>query len=352
MGLNMPKILKKFGCWGGVFVFMFFLAGQGRSLEIRGPFLKEVTATSAVIFWETDEGGNSLVHYGVSSFDAVIQGEDGQYSSITQAYEHEVTISNLTPQTSYQYKVSSNGVESEEGRFKTQSENPEDSFTFAVFPDVAARSSWRRSDGKVDPEANDNDYIPEMRNKLLQANPDLVIIPGDLIEWTRVDDYRVFLEFMQPVMKNIPVYPSMGNHEASKGKEGEIGPEAYYTFMHREKNYVFTYHRNVSFISFSTGVYDVNNPPIQILRNLLKEAERTEALWKIVYFHRPQYSRSTHRHSWGPTPMTEVLDEFEVDFSFAGHHHCYERSYPCRGGRISNRLAVRRGSRRDYLHHC
>jgi len=102
---------------------------QGGGQDVTPPVISNVqatniTLTSAVIQWTTDEDSDSVVEYGTSP---------GNYthseSDSAMVTSHSVTLSNLTPSTTYYYRVKStdaseNTATSSEYDFTTQSEQP------------------------------------------------------------------------------------------------------------------------------------------------------------------------------------------------------------------------------------
>ena len=67
-----------------------------------GPQVSNVKATSATITWNTDKSSNSIVHFGVTSS---YGSQQGNYTTLVK--EHLVDLANLSPSTTYHYKISS-----------------------------------------------------------------------------------------------------------------------------------------------------------------------------------------------------------------------------------------------------
>jgi len=86
-----------------------------------GPDVSNITTTSAVVTWHTDEASSSVVEYGTEpEYGLTAEGED----NVT---EHSVPLSSLSPDTAYYYRVGStdasdNTVWSEQKTFKTSAE--------------------------------------------------------------------------------------------------------------------------------------------------------------------------------------------------------------------------------------
>ncbi len=86
-----------------------------------GPSVSEVTTTSAVIIWSTDEESDSVVEYGEAPEYGLTAEQAGNVT------EHSVALSSLSPDITYYYRVGStdaggNTVWSEQRTFKTLAE--------------------------------------------------------------------------------------------------------------------------------------------------------------------------------------------------------------------------------------
>jgi len=63
----------------------------------RGPFLEQVTSTTAEVSWWTNIPTKSVVAYGTTSFGTTV-------SSTALVYQHVIQLTSLAPGTTYQYK--------------------------------------------------------------------------------------------------------------------------------------------------------------------------------------------------------------------------------------------------------
>jgi hypothetical protein len=80
--------------------------GGGSSIDRTKPIISSVTVSgitgeSATVNWKTDKAANGLVQYGLS-----IQYDFGQINTDLSA-DHTITLSHLTPDTAYHYRISS-----------------------------------------------------------------------------------------------------------------------------------------------------------------------------------------------------------------------------------------------------
>jgi hypothetical protein len=77
------------------------IGGTGQPLQISSVRASNITATSAVVSWYTNESASSLVNYGLtSSYGNTATGPSG-------VTNHQVSLYNLTSNTTYHYKVTS-----------------------------------------------------------------------------------------------------------------------------------------------------------------------------------------------------------------------------------------------------
>lgn len=88
----------------------------------NGPNIKRLSSSSAVIFWETNEAGTSVIEYGESSEYGMLK------KNAIRSLTHWLTITELKPSTTYHFRVGSadscgNGPDyTEDQQFKTPQE--------------------------------------------------------------------------------------------------------------------------------------------------------------------------------------------------------------------------------------
>ncbi|UCE74218.1 MAG: S8 family serine peptidase [Methanomassiliicoccales archaeon] len=85
---------------------------------LTGPSVWTMGESTATIVWTTDEGSDSVLHYGLSS------NYDKTESDSSIVISHQILLSDLTPSTTYHYKIVStdewgNSVESDDNTFTT-----------------------------------------------------------------------------------------------------------------------------------------------------------------------------------------------------------------------------------------
>jgi phosphodiesterase/alkaline phosphatase D-like protein len=91
----------KFGLLAWLCIAAFAQLSSAANL-MRGPYLQLGTPTSVVVRWRTDVATNSLVRYGL-----VPGSLTSTVDNLSSATEHVMTISGLSPNTTYYYSVGS-----------------------------------------------------------------------------------------------------------------------------------------------------------------------------------------------------------------------------------------------------
>ncbi|MDI6791398.1 MAG: S8 family serine peptidase [bacterium] len=288
------------------------LLPETQPLEIvRGPYLSSVTTNSIIINWGTNVSGDSRVDFGLTS-----AYDQSEYSS-TQTTSHSLTLTGLETSTTYHYQATSqNGttVSSQDRAFRTAPYSHEP-LTFAAFGDTRTG----------------HDAHQTLVNAIHSWGPDLVTNTGDLVNngW-HTSDWETFFEINRELMKEIPYYASIGNHEYYYETTCPLYFE-YFAFPGNERWFSFDY-GNSHFIFLDTNRvewYETGTEQYNWLANDL--AAHTNAEFTFVFFHQPPYSSSRHcvYDGYAPTmraALCPLFEDYGVDIVFNGHDHNYERS--------------------------
>jgi predicted phosphodiesterase len=153
---------------------------------------------------------------------------------------------------------------------------------------------------------------------------EFAIMLGDNIYGSdRPQDYvRKFETPYRPLLDaDVKFYAALGNHD-------DRTQVNYKLFNMDGKRYYTHSHGNVEFFVLDSTYVD----PVQ-LAWLEQELARSDARWKIAYFHHPLYS-SGARHG-SEIDLRELVEplfvKHGVDVVFSGHEHFYERMNPQQG---------------------
>ena len=308
------------------------------------PYLQNVTETSIVVCWQSDEASDGTIEYWVEG-----SSEIGILSADI-AERHEALLADLQPGTAYRYcvKIPAEGAQtSYSGTFLT-APTEETPFSFVVYGDT-------RGDG-----ANHRAVVAAIRS----GSPAFVIHTGDLVSYG--DSNYFWGSFWgtvgaengeESLVANSPFYPVLGNHEymATGGTYKDEAITKFQSYFVLPENGLETEHPEWTdrFYSFRYGpvyvivldvnndsdpAYDLNNvltvgppdihpgsPQYEWLLNQLKAAR--ECAFTFVCFHHSPYS--TGHYGPGASMKMRFLDplfrQHGVDAVFTSHDHLYER---------------------------
>ena len=261
----------------------------------------------------------------------------------TQEYtyvSHKAIAENLTPGTTYAYRVGVEGYWSEIGKFVTASDKQEP-FTFIYM---------------TDSHIMNQDYVNDTRRcaEMAVANTpeaQFCVFPGDFVETgtNRNSEWeweRWFEEAMRPVIKNMPIVPTDGNHDDSENLNytyhfntdnqfkinAKVKPQfdgTTYSFMYGDVLFLVyslqDYWKGEYSLSTCTSTYLTND-----VGNWFREqvAAHPEAKLRIALVHKNIFSGSGHQED-EETPlfratMLPIMKECQIDVMLQGHDHCYE----------------------------
>ena len=198
------------------------------------------------------------------------------------------------------------------GADETQPPRSKDSLRFAVLGDSG-------TGGRAQYE------VGEQLARSLETFPfEFVLMLGDNIYGSeRPQDFaRKFEKPYQALLdRKISFYASLGNHDDPNQrfyKPFNMNGERYYTFSKK----------NAQFFALDSNYMDKEQQAW-----LERELSRSNADWKIAFFHHPIYS-SGARHG-SEVDLRDIVEplflKHRVSVVFAGHEHFYERLKPQKG---------------------
>ena len=247
---------------------------------IYGPYSLKVTPETAIIAWEERGWNDELRHV-------------------------EVNVAGFSPLTRYLYRV--NGAE-KDGRFLTP---PLDNSPFSFFVWGDSRTG--------------TDIAGQIADKMIETDPDAsfalhtgdFVIDGDRLEcwdsewWGPMSDLMLYL----------PIYPTMGNHEA--------GSPFYYRYFSalggNGSNYSFDWDGSHFLVFDSTAENFGSDEQIEWITSDLQQNQ--DANFTVVSHHLPVYASSTAGGS-GSEDLQDILvpiyEQYGVDLVFNGDVHTYQ----------------------------
>jgi hypothetical protein len=316
---------------------------------VRQPYLQLVTPTSITIVWRTnlESANNSRVQYG-TVFGTLNQTATGTATispSNPNVKDHLVTITGLSPATTYFYNVgtATNGVQ---GGGTNQ-------HFFVTAPAVGSSTpvrAWVLGDtgfGSADQALVRDAMLTETTSN--PPAPHLILHMGDIAynDGTDAEFTTKHFAMYQNILRHTPLWPTLGNHESpsvntslgigpyyeahvlpANGQAGGVasGTEAYYAFDYA----------NVHFIVLDS-MDSSRAPGSPMLTWLQNDLAATGQEWVIAFWHHPPYSKGTHNSDNAADSGGRMIDMREtvlpileaggVDLVMTGHSHNYERSY-------------------------
>lgn len=261
----------------------------------------------------------------------------------TQEYtyiSHKAVAEGLTPNTTYAYRVGVDGYWSEIGVFTTASDQKEP-FTFIYMTDSHIMNQEYVDAARLCANAV-AEYAPEAK---------FCVFPGDFVETgtNRNSEWeweRWFDEALRPVIKQMPIVPTDGNHDDSENlnytyhfnTDNQFKENAAVKPQFDGTTYSFVY-GDVLFMVYSLqdywkGAYSLSNCTSTYLTNdvgdwFREQVEKhPEAKWRVALVHKNIFSGSGHQED-EETPlfratMLPIMKECEIDLMLQGHDHCYE----------------------------
>ncbi|MBX3177568.1 MAG: metallophosphoesterase family protein [Candidatus Hydrogenedentes bacterium] len=295
------------------------------------PYLQDARPNQITICFETSAPVPALVDFGVGALDR------GAAETESQSTIHKITLTGLTPATTYTYAVTAGRRQTAPRTFITAPEGPAP-FEFLVWGDNQSGVRMAR----------------HVTRAMAADSADFVMSVGDVVdrginwdEWT--------LQYLLPArvfMGDRPSYIAMGNHEYG-GYEGNPNVVAFdHYFKHPDTSpgsnhywYAFTW-ANARFVVLeplkmkwmphpdpARGNTIVPDDP-QLLwldRELAANAGKHD--WTFVFYHEPAFletwSGGYHDgEDFLRNAVVPILEQHKVDMVFNGHTHAYERGLP------------------------
>ena len=347
LGSKMAYLLRLLKFSGFLILTLIVLYAVGRPTQIwldgfytgvREPYLQMMSPDSVTLRWQSEMPYEGVVRYGLNSEKLTQINKE-----IAAGEEHEVRLTGLMPATKYYYSVGDEANSQFKGKdfwFKTApitNKNSDEHVRFWVtgdqgYPSVIQNQVRDAMLGWVKQNPRSSKNTPML---------DFWVTTGDNAYRSGSNEQfqAGFFEPYKSILRNTPVWPVYGNHDARRWVFFDIftfpnnaqsggsasGTENYYSF-----NYA-----NIHFVMLDTqkNSLDVNSEMLSWLKKDLKE---TKQQWLIAFFHHPPYTKGTHDsdNKWDSDGrlievrenILPLLESAGVDLVFSGHSHMYERS--------------------------
>jgi hypothetical protein len=246
---------------------------------------------------------------------------------------HSVTLTSLTPDSTYHYRVGGAGDWSEDHIFYTAPSDVCMPFSFGIAADN--RGDFSGSSG----------CWPQVYQAIADQGCSFVLNTGDLVnEGKNESEWVDFLDKSEPLMDEIPLMGCIGNHDDDDTEGDTALYNKIFAFPRNSSNnfedfYSFDY-GNVHFVALSTHSFSGNHLEVQRAW-LEQDLAATDRMWKVIYFHQPIYSSGSHGsdedgNNWS-SPAT-IISTSATSPSAAGRR----RPPTTRGSATSSRAAAGR----------
>lgn len=333
---------------GLAFLALIILYAIGRPTQVwlgsfysgvREPYLQMPSSDAVTIKWQSEDETIGVVRYGLSTDSLDNSMIESEASTI-----HEVRLTGLKSATRYFYSIGKEGAEIYKGT----------DFTFKTAPKSTGSNSqtsvrlWVTGDqGYPNPVQN---QVRDAALKWSQQNPHPISKQTSFDFWLTTGDNAYtsgtnkqfqagFFEPYKLILRNTPVWPAYGNHDArrwaffdifslpTQAESGGIpsGTENYYSFDYANIHVVM--------LDSEDNNLDTDSEMMTWLKRDLAE---TQKQWVIAVFHHPPYTKGSHNSDEKSDSggrlisvrenIVPLLEAAGVDLVLSGHTHMYERS--------------------------
>ena len=279
------------------------------------------------------------LHYAIST-SGILNAAKIDKNTAFRYVSHKALAENLKSGTEYSYRVGYAGHWSPIGHFRT-ADADQGEFSFIYMTDSHIQNQEYIDAARLCAEA-------VARN---ERNARFCVFPGDFVDTGTSNNSeweweRWFEEALKPVLLQMPVVPTDGNHDDSPLLNYSYHFNTDTTFNTRTHvhpqfagiNYSFIY-GDMQLIAFSMqdfwrGEYDMQSLTSEYLERDLggwmrsQVAEHPNVPWHVGLTHKNLFSGSDHQRD-KETPlfretMLPVMKDCHIDLLLQGHDHCYE----------------------------
>lgn len=321
----------------GVCAALLVGCGPKRRIVASGPYVQDVTSSSAVLAVVTRAPDRLRARVGVPPAlmsRSVIEEEP--------SLVHGIRVDGLTAGTTYAYRLETlGGTSLGSGTFRTAPPATEQRCVFLVVGDSGGTDTSRGAlvDGaraKLDDlrGADLENQQALVVSAMLSRSPDLLLHTGDVVypDGAREDYPAGFFAPFAPLIANVPMYPTLGNHDL-KSQGGAPFLETFFLPRNGPRQDERTYSFNWGPVHFVC--LDVVSAPLsqgdRQTQWLERDLAATDRGWKVVYFHVPPFSPVRQDNEPIKRVILPVLEAARVDLVLSGHDHAYARFFPVRG---------------------
>ena len=255
------------------------------------------------------------------------------YNEIATRYVYHVVLRDLKPNMRYAYRIGDGTVWSETAQFKSVAGR--DACEFLLFGDSQSYNYavWGNT---------------LQRAYQAHQNADFFVNVGDLVDnGQRLSEWENWFSQGQTIMRQLPLVPVVGNHEAYTPSR-EFSLPKYFTTQFvlpqngpsdlKEQAYSFDY-ANVHFVVLDTQFGEERKFVPDSLAKQLKWLEddlaKTDKTWKIVFMHRAPYHNRADKGFDDTIQFVPLFEQYNVDVVFTAHDHVCARTAAMKAGQAA-----------------
>ena len=295
---------------------LYFLTSEPPPPEIvvRYPHVELPTTGSILVQWNTNIPLPTHLLWGeTEACENTILKEE-------QVQEHLIKIAGLESGSKYFYRVVLENDTTECEFFYTAKPVTTRDVKFFVIGDSSPYAGFGSSPEQL-----------QVADQIMQVEYDFGLHAGDVNQHHGEEYDLVFYQPYKDILKNTPIFPCIGNHDNYHDNSQTY--LASFNLPHNnpdstERYYSFNY-GHAHFISLDTeSPYNPGSQQYEWLVQDLQSEMRNETMWTFVYFHKPPWSEG-----WPGYPgemnvrtyLVPLFEQYNVDMTFSGHTHDYER---------------------------
>ncbi|MBQ9744651.1 MAG: metallophosphoesterase [Clostridia bacterium] len=163
----------------------------------------------------------------------------------------------------------------------------------------------------------------ELLDMLKEAEPDIIVITGDLID-SRNPDIDIAINFIKKALKIAPCYYVSGNHEANVPEYQKFKNEMIACGVHVLENkcvYITASKEKIQLIGVDDPLLQVNSSSDdseETMKNVLDGLTSQGEYYTVLLSHRPE--------------LFELYSKYNIDLILSGHAHGGQFRIPFVGG--------------------
>ncbi len=277
----------------------------------KGPYLIYTGAnTEMQVLWQVENTQNCTVEWGLDASYSTGSVQTSEYGS---DHQHSYTISALTPDTKYYYRVYAD-ANYHEGSFITAPDDSDTNVKFLAYGDTRSVPS-------------DQDIVVGQMIGTYDLDPDFQTITLHVGDWINADSETDWTDQFFPTIydnlvqfkKEVPINGCRGNHEGGGSIYSKYWPYPYESAFYWSFDYGPAHIAIVDqYVSYTPG-----SAQYIWLENDLASSTKQ---WKFIVLHEPGWSAGGHANNTTVQSSIQPLClAYDVDVVFCGHNHYYAR---------------------------